>query len=69
MLYGFVTFIPSPFFGNLGTREAVALSITSVSGMGIVAPIISLIVWFVNVGFSSLIGGIIFSMTIKKNKC
>ena len=69
LLYGVVTFIPSPFLGNLGTREALALLFASIYGLGFVAPLISLLVWFINVGISSLIGGIIFSLSLKKAKC
>ena len=69
LLYGVVTFIPSPFLGNLGTREALALLFASIYGLGLVAPLTSLLVWFINVGISSLIGGIIFSVSLKKSKC
>ena len=69
LLYGTVTFVPSPFLGNLGTREAIALLFSSISGLGVIVPIISLLVWFINVGISSLIGGVIFSVSLKSPKC
>ena len=69
LLYGVVTFIPSPFLGNLGTREAIALLFSSISGLGVIVPLISLLVWFINVGISSLIGGVIFSVSLKSPKC
>ena len=67
LLYGIVTFVPSPFLGNLGTREALALYIASTSTLGLFAPVISLIIWFINVGLSTFIGGVIYnSKNIKK---
>ena len=59
VLYGLVTFIPSPFLGNFGTREALALYLSSATPLGLIGPLISLLVWFVNVGFSALIGGVV----------
>jgi len=65
LLYGIITFIPSPFMGNLGTREA--LSIYLASGViGLYAPLISFIIWLVNVALSTLIGGALYSVLIKK---
>ncbi|MBG15768.1 MAG: hypothetical protein CL853_05380 [Crocinitomicaceae bacterium] len=59
ILYGIVTFIPSPFLGNFGTREALALYLTAATPLGLIGPLISFFVWLINVGVSSLIGGLI----------
>ena len=66
LLYGIVTFIPSPFLGNFGTREALALYITSATTIGILGPFISFLVWLINVGISTIIGGIILSVNKMK---
>ncbi len=66
LLFGLVTFIPSLFMGNIGTREAIALYLASSSLLGVFAPLISFLIWVVNVGISSLIGGLIYSY--KKQK-
>jgi len=66
ILYGIVTFIPSPFLGNFGSREALALYLTSATSLGILGPFISISVWLINVGFSTLIGGLI--LTVNKMK-
>ena len=67
LLYGIVTFIPSPFFGNFGTREALALFLTSATTIGIFGPFISFSVWLINVGLSTIIGGLILSINKMKS--
>ena len=68
ILYGIVTFIPSPFLGNFGSREALALYLTSATTLGILGPFISISVWLINVGVSTLIGGVILTLNkIKSN--
>ena len=61
LLFGMVTFIPSLIPGNLGTREALCIILFSGSFIGIKFSLISLLVWMINVGFSSLIGGLILT--------
>ncbi len=67
ILYLFSTFIPSPFMGNLGTREAVGVYLLSnVDGeLGIISA--SLLIWLLNVVFPSILGGLIF-LTKKSTK-
>lgn len=59
ILYLFSTIIPSPFMGNLGTREAVGVYL--VSPLGLEEPVIlaSLFIWLINVVLPSLLGGLI----------
>ena len=65
VLYGIITFVPSPFMGNIGTREA--LSIYLISGsIGLYAPLITFVIWLVNVALSTIIGGGIYSFIIRK---
>jgi hypothetical protein len=66
LLYGIVTFIPSPFLGNFGTREALALYLTSATAIGVLGPFISFSVWLINVGISTIIGGVILSFNKMK---
>ena len=66
VLFGLVTFIPSFAPGNLGTREALSIFIFGGSVIGIKLSSISLIVWAINVGISTLIGG--FFLLIKDHK-
>ncbi len=63
LLYGLITFIPSPFLGNFGTREALALYLTSYSVIGVFGPFISFFVWLINVGVSTAIGGILLTLS------
>jgi hypothetical protein len=67
ILYLFSTFIPSPFMGNLGTREAVGVYLLSNmdAELGIISA--SLLIWMINVVFPSILGGIIF-LTKKSTK-
>lgn len=66
ILYLFATFIPSPFMGNLGTREAVGVYLLSnLNGeMGIISA--SLLIWLINVVFPSVLGGLLL-LTKKSN--
>ena len=61
VLFGLVTFIPSPLPGNLGTREGVASFLLGGGIFGIKFSLISFIVWLINVGFSTIFGGIVYS--------
>jgi uncharacterized membrane protein YbhN (UPF0104 family) len=61
VLFGLVTFIPSPLPGNLGTREGVASFLLGGGIFGIQFALISFIVWLINVGFSTIFGGIVYS--------
>jgi uncharacterized membrane protein YbhN (UPF0104 family) len=61
VLFGVVTFIPSPLPGNLGTREGVASFLLGGGIFGIQFSLISFIVWLINVGFSTVFGGIVYS--------
>ena len=60
ILYLFATFIPSPFMGNLGTREAVAVYLLSNINGEVAIISASLLVWLINVVFPSILGGLIF---------
>lgn len=59
ILYLFATIIPSPFMGNLGTREAIAVFMVSPLGLGEHVIAASLFIWLINVVLPSLIGGFI----------
>jgi len=72
VLFIFTTTIPSPLFGNLGTREAVSLLLLSSITDNYTIIIISLSIWFLNVVFPALIGywylrTVSFSMASMKN--
>ena len=66
VLFGLVTFIPSPLPGNLGTREGLASFLLGGGLIGIQFSFISFFVWLINVGFASIFGGIIYSYTYLK---
>lgn len=66
VLFGLVTFIPSPLPGNLGTREGLALFLFGGGIFGIQFSLISFIVWLINVGFSTIFGGIVYSYSYLK---
>ncbi|CAG5080557.1 lysylphosphatidylglycerol synthase transmembrane domain-containing protein [Parvicella tangerina] len=59
VLYLFSTLIPSPFMGNLGTREAIAVFLVIPFGLEETVIIASLFIWLINVVLPSIIGGII----------
>jgi uncharacterized membrane protein YbhN (UPF0104 family) len=61
VLFGLVTFIPSPLPGNLGTREGLASFLLGGGLLGIQFSFISFIVWLINVGFSTIFGGLIYT--------
>lgn len=66
VLFGLVTFIPSPLPGNLGTREGIASFLLGGGIFGIQFSLISFIVWLINVGFSTIFGGVIYSFSYYK---
>lgn len=59
ILYLFSTIIPSPFMGNLGTREAIAVFLVLPLGLSEVVIAASLFIWLINVVLPSIIGGLI----------
>lgn len=59
ILYLFSTLIPSPFMGNLGTREAIAVFMVSPLGLGESVIASSLFIWLINIVLPSVIGGLI----------
>lgn len=59
ILYLFSTIIPSPFMGNLGTREAIAVFMVAPLGLSEVVIASSLFIWLTNVVLPSVIGGLI----------
>ncbi len=61
VLFGFITFIPSPLPGNLGTREGLASFLLGGGLLGIHFSFISFVVWLINVGFSTIFGGLLYS--------
>ena len=63
LLFGLVTFIPSPLPGNLGTREGLAAFLFGGGLLGIQFSFISFLIWLINVGFSTVLGGIIYSFS------
>ena len=67
ILYGIITFIPSPFMGNLGTREALSIYLASET-IGLYAPIITFAIWLVNVALSTIIGGGLYSYILRKER-
>lgn len=64
LLYVLITFVPSAFMGNLGTKEAVALIILGNTYEMSSIFLVSLMIWVVNVAFSALIGSVI--LIVKK---
>jgi hypothetical protein len=59
ILYLFSTIIPSPFMGNLGTREAIGVFLVAPLGLSETIVAASLFVWLTNVVLPSLLGGLI----------
>ena len=60
VLYMIVTFIPSPFMGNLGTREAVVLLLLANYNSTAEVLSASIILWGINVAFPAILGSLIF---------
>jgi len=60
VLYMIVTFIPSPFMGNLGTREAVVLLLLANYNSTAEVLSASIILWILNIAFPAILGSLIF---------
>ena len=60
VLYMIVTFIPSPFMGNLGTREAVVLLLLANYNSTAEVLSASIILWVINIAFPAIVGSLIF---------
>jgi len=56
ILYFITTFVPSPMFGNLGTRELTALYLLSNYEQPTAVLLASLFIWLINVIFPSVLG-------------
>ncbi len=67
LLYLFTTLIPSPFMGNLGTREYMSIILLSGYKYPEIALLASLSIWVVNIAIPSLIGSY-FLLNMNKNK-
>lgn len=65
MLYLYTTLIPSPVFGNLGTREVIAILLMSNFYNGEMVLIASLLLWLINIVIPSVIGSFFL---LKMNK-
>ena len=59
LLFGVITLLPSLLPGNLGTKEAFSIFLLGGGGLAIQFSVLCFVVWFVNVGLSALIGGVI----------
>ncbi len=59
LLFGVITLLPSLLPGNLGTKEAFSIFLLGGGVMAIQFSIICFVVWFINVGLSALVGGVI----------
>ena len=55
-----VTFIPSPFMGNLGTREAVVLLLLVNYNSTAEVLSASIILWVINIAFPAIVGSLLF---------
>jgi len=66
LLYLITTFIPSPFMGNLGTREAVALLLLTSYHIDLQLIFALLILWSINVAFPAFLGSIVLLLTKKE---
>ena len=60
VLYMIVTFIPSPFMGNLGTREAVVLLLLANYNSAAEVLSASIILWVINIAFPAVVGSLLF---------
>ena len=60
VLYMIVTFIPSPFMGNLGTREAVVLLLLTNYNSTAEVLSASIILWVINIAFPAVVGSVLF---------
>lgn len=60
VLYMIVTFIPSPFMGNLGTREAVVLILLANYNSAAEVLSASIILWVINIAFPAIVGSLLF---------
>ena len=65
-LYLFTTFIPSPFMGNLGTREAIAVLLLGLDSSFEGVVFASLFIWFINVLFPAILGSVFVIKTQDK---
>ena len=59
LLFGVITLLPSLLPGNLGTKEAFSVFLFGGGVLAIQFSIICFVVWFINVGLSALVGGVI----------
>lgn len=66
LLYGITTFIPSPFMGNLGIREAVSISLLVSLDSDLLVLTASLIIWMINVAFPAILGSLIINFSRRK---
>ena len=66
VLYMIVTFIPSPFMGNLFTREAVVLLLLSNYNNAPAVLSASFILWVINIAFPAILGSFIFFFNKEK---
>lgn len=60
VLYLIVTFIPSPFMGNLFTREAVVLLLLANYNSPTEVLTASFILWVINIAFPAILGSLLF---------
>lgn len=67
LLYLYTTFIPSPIFGNLGTREVIALLLLSNYDNSELVLLASLLIWLINIILPSIIGSY-FILKMNANK-
>jgi hypothetical protein len=69
LLYLFTTLIPSPFMGNLGTREYISIMLLSSYKYPEIVLLASLSIWIINIAIPSLIGSyFLLKLNDSKNK-
>lgn len=69
LLYLITTLIPSPLFGNLGTREYISILLLSSYSHPEIALIASLAIWIINIALPSIIGSyLLFRMNHDHHK-
>lgn len=64
-MYFVTTLIPSPFLGNLGTRELTAIYLLSTYNQPESVLVASLVIWIINVIFPAVLGFVLaFNMNL-----
>lgn len=67
LLYLFTTLIPSPFMGNLGTRELISVLLLKNYDNPDIVLFVSILIWIINIIIPSILGSFVL-ISYKKNR-